>query len=206
MLGDDEWYNAVSCFRRSAGSGCCDQTSKATRLYWEVAERHLSRSHVDQTQGRCVHDDRAGCFSRRQAAEIISLLYESTQRPPKSNKDPSHPGGGGVFLAHGDARTGDYGMLKGTLDEEAEGESMVPGRITLTINSTDPRSTSLLNVGPLTSPMYGGTNVNPTLNNMPGQTSGNVLDDPQASGMLEQFAMANGLLQGIPGGMFDWGV
>lgn len=47
---------------------------------------------------------------------------------------------------------------------------------------------------------------------MVGQSPGNVqvlnvLDGPQASGMLEQFAMADvGLLEGIPGGMFDWGV
>jgi hypothetical protein len=34
----------------------------------------------------------------------------------------------------------------------------------------------------------------------------NVLDVPQASGTLEQFAMADtGFLEGIPGGMFDWG-
>jgi hypothetical protein len=35
----------------------------------------------------------------------------------------------------------------------------------------------------------------------------NVLDVPQASNTLEQFAMADvGLLEGIPGGMFDWGM
>jgi hypothetical protein len=34
----------------------------------------------------------------------------------------------------------------------------------------------------------------------------NVLDVPQASNTLEQFAMADtGFLEGIPGGMFDWG-
>ena len=55
-------------------------------------------------------------------------------------------------------------------------------------------------------------NVNPALNNVANQTPGNVqvlnvLDVPQASNTLEQFAMADvGLLEGIPGGMFDWGV
>jgi hypothetical protein len=34
----------------------------------------------------------------------------------------------------------------------------------------------------------------------------NVLDVPQAHNTLEQFALAdNGFLEGIPGGMFDWG-
>lgn len=55
-------------------------------------------------------------------------------------------------------------------------------------------------------------NMNPALNNVTSQTPGNVqvlnvLDVPQASNTLEQFAMADvGLLEGIPGGMFDWGV
>lgn len=55
-------------------------------------------------------------------------------------------------------------------------------------------------------------NMNPALNSVTGQTPGNVqvlnvLDVPQATNTLEQFAMADvGLLEGIPGGMFDWGV
>lgn len=54
--------------------------------------------------------------------------------------------------------------------------------------------------------------MNPALNNVTRQTPGNVqvlnvLDVPQVSTTLEQFAMADvGLLEGIPGGMFDWGV
>jgi hypothetical protein len=53
-------------------------------------------------------------------------------------------------------------------------------------------------------------NVNPALN-MTVAPSGNVqvinvLDMPQAPNTLEQFAAADfGLLEGIPGGMFDWG-
>ena len=34
----------------------------------------------------------------------------------------------------------------------------------------------------------------------------NVLDGPQAPNVLEQLAMTDtGFLEGIPGGMFDWG-
>lgn len=53
--------------------------------------------------------------------------------------------------------------------------------------------------------------MNPAMNNVNATAPGhvqvmNVLDVPQASGTLEQFAMADtGLLEGIPGGMFDWG-
>jgi hypothetical protein len=55
-------------------------------------------------------------------------------------------------------------------------------------------------------------NVNPAMNNVNATAPGNVqvmnvLDVPQASGTLEQFAMADtGFLEGIPGGMFDWGM
>lgn len=88
-----------------------------------------------------------------QTAEIITLLYETTQGPPvqlddaaalnptggvvrktqlkglKYQKDPSRAGGG-VFIAHGKAKEGDYSnMPEGTViinhgisDEESEGE------------------------------------------------------------------------------------
>jgi hypothetical protein len=54
-------------------------------------------------------------------------------------------------------------------------------------------------------------NMNPAMNSVIASAPGNVqvmnvLDEPQASNTLEQFAMAdNGFLEGIPGGMFDWG-
>lgn len=94
--------------------------------------------------------------------------------------------------------------------------------VTASIDQSDPlgyRGSSLVDITPLTC-MEGnesGTpsafpNMNPALNNVTSQTPGNVqvlnvLDVPQASNTLEQFAMADvGLLEGIPGGMFDWGV
>lgn len=54
--------------------------------------------------------------------------------------------------------------------------------------------------------------MNPALNGVTSETPSsvhvlNVLDVPQASNTLEQFAMADvGFLEGIPGGMFDWGM
>ncbi|RDB21104.1 Acetamidase regulatory protein [Hypsizygus marmoreus] len=56
----------------------------------------------------------------------------------------------------------------------------------------------------------GYNNMNPALN-MQAQPSGNVqvinmLDGPQGGNTLQEIAMAdNGFLEGIPGGMFDWG-
>jgi len=148
-------------------------------------------------------------------------------------KDASRPGGG-VFIAHGEARKADFGLPKGTIitsDDESEGKAYRPkGYMNLLITMSDapfififilteqpdPGSSSLVNLRLLTSGNEdhgrGDANVNPTLNKMVSQSPGNVqvlnvLDGPQASGMLEQFAMADvGLLEGIPGGMFDWGV
>lgn len=161
----------------------------------------------------------------RKTAEIISLLYEATQGPPlpldkppllnptggvkgrqplgglEYKKDPSRPGGG-VFVAHGEARKADYGLPKGTIITSSDEESEEPPAA---------GSSSLVNIRPLTSGTLREANVNPALNHMASQTPGNVqvlnvLDGPQASGKLERFAMADvGLLEGIPGGMFDWG-
>ncbi|KAF8844890.1 hypothetical protein BDN67DRAFT_942357 [Paxillus ammoniavirescens] len=174
--------------------------------------------------------------ARRKTAEIIALLYEATQGPPlpldqppllnptggvkgkrpldglEYKKDPSRPGGG-VFIAHGEARKGDYeGMPRGSIitssDEEFDERPNPPNHY----------GSSLVNITPLTSGGAGHgesassfLNMNPSLNNVTSQTPGNVqvlnvLDVPQASNTLEQFARADvGLLEGIPGGMFDWG-
>lgn len=53
-------------------------------------------------------------------------------------------------------------------------------------------------------------NMNPTLNMQTQQTGNvqvmNVLDVPQGGNTIQEFALADtGLLEGIPGGMFDWG-
>lgn len=74
-----------------------------------------------------------------------------------------------------------------------------------------PSGSSLVNFTPLNSGRGGYGNVNPALN-MPGQSGlgnvqlMNVLDGPQGDTTLAEFAMADtGFLEGIPGGMFDWG-
>lgn len=69
---------------------------------------------------------------------------------------------------------------------------------------------SMVNFTPLGDAREGGmpANVNPAMENVASSSVQvmNVLDVPQGSDTLEQFAMAdNGLLEGIPGGMFDWG-
>ena len=52
-------------------------------------------------------------------------------------------------------------------------------------------------------------NMNPALNDqmaVPDSVQAmNVLDHPGSTSVLEQHAMADGLLEGIPGQMFDWG-
>jgi hypothetical protein len=77
-------------------------------------------------------------------------------------------------------------------------------------NPAAPRSTPMVNFTPLR--VAGGegvSNVNPAMDtsSAPGNVRVmNVLDVPQAQNTLEQFALAdNGFLEGIPGGMFDWG-
>ncbi|KAI6005881.1 fungal-specific transcription factor domain-containing protein [Pisolithus albus] len=143
----------------------------------------------------------------RKTAEIISLLYEATQGPPLPlDKPPLLNPTGGVKgrqpLGWARARKADYGMPKGTIITSSDEESEEPPAA---------GSSSLVNIRPLTSGVRGEANVNPALNHMTSQSPGNVqvlnvLDGPQASGKLQQFAMADvGLLEGIPGGMFDWG-
>ncbi|KAG0705062.1 fungal-specific transcription factor domain-containing protein [Suillus ampliporus] len=173
--------------------------------------------------------------ARRKTAEIIALLYEATQGPPipldqppllnptggvkgkralsglEYKKDTSRPGGG-FFVAHGEAHRniGDYegipqGVIVTSSDEEAEAEA----------SNDSPRcGSSMVTITPLSSARGDGVsfpNMNPALNSVTSDTPSsvqvlNVLDVPQASNTLEQFAMADvGFLEGIPGGMFDWG-
>ncbi len=59
-------------------------------------------------------------------------------------------------------------------------------------------------------PRGGAMNVNPAMNVQQNQDAGNVqvmntLDGAQGSAGLAQLANADGFLEGIPGGMFDWG-
>jgi hypothetical protein len=169
--------------------------------------------------------------TRRKTAEIISLLYEATQGPPpqvevpalnptggvKGNppaaieyrQDPSRPGRG-VFVAHAPTRAKDYeskGVPAGTVINSSDEEDEV-ARQTDVDTPTSP--SVMVNITPLTG---GGafTNVNPAMNELGAASLGtvqlmNALRAPQASNTLEQLAQADtGLLEGIPGSMFDWG-
>ena len=74
-------------------------------------------------------------------------------------------------------------------------------------------STAIVNITPLSGDRAEGSmpNVNPAMDAVIESATGhvqvmNVLDGPQAPNVLEQLAMTDtGLLEGIPGGMFDWG-
>ncbi|KAH7889628.1 fungal-specific transcription factor domain-containing protein [Phlebopus sp. FC_14] len=238
-------YAATSCalvqYHTWARRQDADAAAKLRKLRdcvrrWEGS---ISPDHMSARRKVRVLHDVDSPLSILQTAEIIALLYEATQGPPlpldkppllnptggvrgkqplgglEYKKDPSRPGGG-VFVAHGEARKGNYeGIPQGTIitssDEESDVErTKLPTR----------RGSSLVNITPLSS-VGGGSggvaegsvsfqNMNPALNNVTSQRPGNVqvlnmLDVPQASNTLEQFAMADvGLLEGIPGGMFDW--
>ncbi|KAL6305297.1 fungal-specific transcription factor domain-containing protein [Sparassis latifolia] len=134
-------------------------------------------------------------------------------------KDPSRPGGG-VFVAHGKDRRVDSDVPEGTIIAGSESESEVAGteqqqqsRQQLQHqlqqqHGADQGPSSMVNFTPLGGNM---SNMNPALNNAallyPGNVQVmNVLDFPQASGTLEQLAMAdNGLLEGLPKSYYDWG-
>jgi len=169
--------------------------------------------------------------ARRKTTEIIALLYEATQGPPLQmerpalnpttnvttkkpipigglsyERDPSRPGGG-VFIAHGDVK-GAYPeiapglIIESNSDEDDEdGASSSAGAAEQEGSEAQPAATQDEKV-----------NVNPVLNEggLPGSENVrlmNVLDSaPASTRALEQFAMAdNNWLDGIPGGMFDWG-
>jgi len=169
---------------------------------------------------------------RRKTAEIIALLYEATQGPPPhlerpalnptSNvttnkppplgglsyqKDPSRPGGG-VFIAHGKAKGAYPEVAPGVIieshsEEEDEGGAAPAG-------ASDDESGGARSQ--TSSGQDGKANVNPVLNEGGMPDGGNVqvmniLDSgPTSTRALEQLALAdNNWLDGIPGGIFDWG-
>ncbi|KAJ6623463.1 fungal-specific transcription factor domain-containing protein [Mycena sp. CBHHK59/15] len=171
--------------------------------------------------------------ARRKAPEIITLLYEATQGPqlpletPALNPtagakgkqplslnyqpDPSRPGRG-VFIAHKDSQDDFKDLPAGTVIKSTSDEDTEAGAAATNNNNasaTTPTSSSMVNLTPLTGGRGSHSNVNPAMNTTanPGQVQVmNVLDVPQASNTLQEFAMADtGLLEGIPGGMFDWG-
>ncbi|KAJ7063420.1 fungal-specific transcription factor domain-containing protein [Mycena amicta] len=183
-----------------------------------VAKLRTLRDCVRRWEGSLSPDHMS---ARRKTAEIITLLFEATQGPqlplerPALNPtggvknkqpsvlnykpDPTRPGSG-VFVADKDS-PGDFKDLPaGTVIKDGE--------------STPPKTAStMVNLTPLptgrTAPGGPTANVNPAMNS--GQNPGqvhvmNVLDVAKASSNLAEHAMNdNAFLEGIPGGMFDWG-
>jgi len=160
--------------------------------------------------------------ARRKTAEIIALLYEATQGPPLQEelpplnpannvtsrkppplgglaykKDSSWPGGG-VFVAHGKAKGTFTGVGPGVVieshsDDDEDGAPPVAQSGAQTSSGRDVNVNPVLNEGGL-----------PECENVHVM---NVLDSaPASTRALEQLALAdNNWLDGIPGGMFDWG-
>jgi len=166
--------------------------------------------------------------ARRKTAEIIALLYEATQGPPPhlerpalnptnnvtSNKPPPLGGllykndssrpGGGVFVARGTVKgaypeTAPGVIINSHSDDEDEDGALPAG-------AHDDTSGAQSSLG-----QDGNVNVNPVLNEGGMLESENVhvmntLDSgPVMARSLEEFALADNWLDGIPGGMFDWG-
>jgi hypothetical protein len=120
------------------------------------------------------------------------LLSSSSFAPPlPSDNSSSAP-------RHGMMPSGSTSLPKPVNIELAAGAGQATN-----LSPTSP----LVNFTPLGARKY--SNVNPAMNteSAPGHVQVmNVLDVPQASNTLAEFAMADtGFLEGIPGGMFDWG-
>ena len=150
----------------------------------------------------------------------------TTRKPPPLGglayqKDSSWPGGG-VFVAHGKAKGAFPGLAPGLIiesnsDEEDQGEVMSvlfkEDRLMWGTDGAPPAGAhDTESGGQMSSMQDGNVNVNPVLNEGGRLECENVhvmntLDSGTASTRaLEQLALAdNNLLDGIPGGMFDWG-
>ena len=153
----------------------------------------------------------------------------TTNKPPplgglSYQKDPGRPGGG-VFIAHGKAKGAYPEVAPGVIiesqsEEEDEGEVMSllskEDRLTQGAGGAAPAGASDDESGGARSQTSfgqdGKANVNPVLNEGGMPDGGNVqvmniLDSgPTSTRALEQLASADSnWLDGIPGGMFDWG-
>jgi hypothetical protein len=126
-----------------------------------------------------------------------------------------------VFVAHGNAKGAFPGVGPGVIieshsDEEDEGEVMSQlfkeDGLMWGADGGPPAGAHDDESGGQVSPVQGGNvdtnvNVNPVLNEGENVHVMNTLDSaPASTRALEQLALAdNNLLDGIPGGMFDWG-
>jgi hypothetical protein len=141
-------------------------------------------------------------------------------------KDPTRPGGG-VFVARDTTGEMDKNIPEGTIiNERAEGETHVfscemlqrPNAVAWTLDAASSpeqqhqhQHPPMINYAPLGSSY---PNVNPAMNGGLGQQHMtippghvqvlNLLDQP-SNAPLEQLAMADGFLEGMPSTIFDWG-
>jgi len=129
------------------------------------------------------------------AAEVSSIVQPSNDNDPASSSSSPHSSHHVVGLPLPGARAGRAGAGS---PAAAATQSAVSG------DDSTPATAPIVNYTPL-GPDY--TNVNPTLNST-GRSDVqvlNILDVPQAPNTLEQVAVADsGMLEGLPGSMFDW--
>ncbi|KAK7020498.1 fungal-specific transcription factor domain-containing protein [Favolaschia claudopus] len=197
-----------------------------------VAKLRKLRDCVRRWEGSLSPDHMS---ARRKTAEIITLLFEATQGPqlpleaPALNPtggvkgkqpsvlnykpDPTRPGGG-VFIAHPDSKDDFNDLIPGTVIKDGVEQGKIGTESGQ--NKAGAAAGSMVNLTPLSAGGRVGGNLNPAMNMGAAASGGsgqvqvmNVLDSrvPQAgSNTLADFAMTdNTFLEGIPGGMFDWG-
>lgn len=143
----------------------------------------------------------------------------SNKPPPLGGllyKNDSNRPGGGVFIARGTTKGAYPEAAPGVIinshsDDEDEGEVMSllskEDRLMRDADGALPAGAHDDASGAQSSPRQdGNVNVNPVLNEGGIPESENVLDSgPVEARSLEEFAVADNWLDGIPGGMFDWG-
>lgn len=143
------------------------------------------------------------------AAEVLSMIHSTNDSAPSS----SHPIPSGVHSGPASAGATDIHPGIDTLPPRLRHLMTVAsgaGAAATVAGGSPPGSaSSMVNYTPLGSSSASGNfaNVNPALN-VAGPSDVqvlNVLDVPHQPNTLEQFAVADsGLLEGIPGSMFDW--
>jgi hypothetical protein len=210
------------------------QAQAAAGLRAAVGELAVARPHVGPPKGKRFRSKKRRVWfffadACAQTAEIITLLYEATQGPattdltaaplnPTSSvtnrqplgrleyrKDPSRPGSG-VYVAHGANKSDLLATdIPSHLVVAADGDDNENDAAEGPSGGAGEGSSSIVNVTPLGG---FGMNVNPAMNGG-GQSVKvvNALNAEMPTGMsLEQLVMQDtGFLEGLPGGMFDWG-
>lgn len=160
------------------------------------------------------------------AAEVSSIIHPTNDSARSSTQSlPSGAGFGSLPSPHTSssaARGGDVDVKMGdAVAADIASRRMMSGRMmpstivtsgaarAAAAGGSPPGSaTSMINYTPLSGQVSGSfANVNPTLN-MSGSSDVqvlNLLDVPQQPSTLQQFAVTDsGLLEGLPGSMFDW--